>query len=86
MCAKKLTPAQREALALLAEHDGKALDSWKQKTKAHGRPLVNTNAALSLNAMRLARIELRSFESSSSYRFVVTDAGRARAREEGLRP
>lgn len=80
----KLTPAQRDALALLAKHPDEWLEGWKRSTGTHGRPpRVNMRAAGELVRKKLARSTLPDPRFWSPYthdsKYQITEAGRQEA-------
>jgi hypothetical protein len=79
----KLTPAQRDALALLAKHPDEWLEGWKRSTGTHGRPRVNMRAAHALVRHGLARSRLPNPALWSPYthdsKYQITATGRAEA-------
>lgn len=75
---KKLTPAQRDALALLAQHPGKPLEGWKRRTMAEPPPpRVNMRAAHALAVMGLANAHYSQYTSPFTHdtKYSITDAG-----------
>jgi hypothetical protein len=79
----KLTPAQRDALALLAKYPDDWLEGWKRSTGTHGRPRVNMRAAHALVRAKLARSRLPDPMFWSPYthdsKYQITDAGKREA-------
>lgn len=80
-----LTPAQLDALQVLADNDPGWLEGWKRRTVAYPVPRVNMRAAGSLVEKRLARSSwpLHSNPYTHDERYRITDKGRLalRARE-----
>jgi hypothetical protein len=77
--ATALTPAQRAALELLAEHEGEWLEAHKRRTGAQpGPPRVNAVAALALSRARLVDVYVRPHASvfSSPYEYRINAAGK----------